>query len=243
MKKIALILVLAFFTFATTAQSLIPIKYGIKAGLNISNIISNPNEGVKNIDNSALMGIAGGFYMEIALSDKWYINPELIYSQKGASFTYEYTHHYDPNQSDVHSTSNELKLAYVEVNPTISYKATDKLALNFGPSVSFILTPDYTLTDNGQNDNSPLHLQSPAELLDGIYAEEAIDVGINLGISYYLTENFLIDSRVNSSLMKAGTISKEINTGTVGAIPTNTQENNIYEIKNSVISFSIAYLF
>jgi len=239
MKKIASILVISFLTIATSAQSLIPMKYGIKFGANISNIISTPNEGVKNIETSSQIGIAGGFYMEIALNDKWYINPELIYSQKGASFTYEYTHDYDPNQSDVHNTSNELKLAYVEVNPTISYKATDKLALNFGPSVSFILTPDYTLTDKGQNDN----LSSHSELPDGTYEEETIDVGVNLGISYYLTENFLIDSRVNTSLMKAGTISKVTNSGFVNGTITNTPEINIYEIKNSVISFSIAYLF
>ena len=239
MKKIASILVISFLTIATSAQSLIPMKYGIKFGANISNIISTPNEGVKNIETSSQIGIAGGFYMEIALNDKWYINPELIYSQKGASFTYEYTHDYDPNQSDVHNTSNELKLAYVEVNPTISYKATDKLALNFGPSVSFILTPDYTLTDKGQNDN----LSSHSELPDGTYEEETIDVGVNLGISYYLTENFLIDSRVNTSLMKAGTISKVTNSGFVNGTITNTPKINIYEIKNSVISFSIAYLF
>jgi long-subunit fatty acid transport protein len=240
MKKIASILIISFLTVATSAQSLIPMKYGIKFGANISNIISTPNEGVNNIETSSQIGIAGGFYMEIALNDKWYINPELIYSQKGASFTYEYTHDYDPNQSDVHNTSNELKLAYVELNPTISYKATNKLALNFGPSVSFILNPDYTiLNDKGQNDN----LNSHSELPDGTYEEETIDVGVNLGISYYLTENFLIDSRVNSSLMKAGTISKVTNSGFVNGTITNTPEINIYEIKNSVISFSIAYLF
>ena len=240
MKKIASILALVFLTTASSAQSLIPIKYGIKVGTNISNIISTSNEGVKNIENSALIGIAGGFYMEIALNDKWYVNPELIYSQKGASFTYEYTHNYDVNQSDVHNTSHELKLAYVELNPTISYKATDKLALNFGPSISFILTPDYAiLTDKGQNDNLDTH----PDLLEGIYTEETIDVGVNLGISYYLTENFLIDSRVNTSLMKAGTISKLTNTGIVNGKLTNSPKMNIYEIKNSVISFSIAYLF
>ena len=240
MKKTLSILALAFLTIATSAQSLIPMKYGIKVGANISNIISTSNEGVKNIENTALIGIAGGFYMEIALNDKWYVNPELIYSQKGASFTYEYTHNYDVNQSDVHNTSHELKLAYVELNPTISYKATDKLALNFGPSVSFILTPDYAiLTDKGQNDNLDTH----PDLLEGIYTEETIDVGVNLGISYYLTENFLIDCRVNTSLMKAGTISKLTNTGIVNGKLTNSPKMNIYEIKNSVISFSIAYLF
>ena len=240
MKKLASILTLAFLTIATSAQSLIPVKYGIKVGTNISNIISTSNEGVKNIESSALTGIAGGFYMEIALNDKWYINPELIYSQKGASFTYEYTHEYELNEKDIHNTSHELKLAYLEINPTISYKATDKLALNFGPSVSFILTPDYAiLTDNGQNYN----LISHPELPEGAYTEETIDVGINLGISYYFSENFLIDSKVNTSLTKAGTISKLTNLGIVNGIFTNYPEMNIYEVKNSVISFSIAYLF
>ena len=240
MKKIALILVISFLTIETSAQSLIPMKYGIKFGANISNIISTPNEGVKNIETSSQIGIAGGFYMEIALNDKWYINPEIIYSQKGASFTYEYTHDYDPNQSDVHNTSHELKLTYIELNPTISYKATDKLALNFGPSVSFLAAAEDTiLADKGGRDQEALH----PELPEGTYTEEAIDVGINLGVSYYLTENILIDSRVNTSLMKAGTISKVTNSGFVNGTFTNTPKINIYEIKNSVISFSIAYLF
>tara|TARA_B100000795_G_scaffold231428_1_gene189267 strand:- start:362 stop:1084 length:723 start_codon:yes stop_codon:yes gene_type:complete len=240
MKKIASILALVFLTIASSAQSLIPVKYGIKVGTNISNIISTSNEGVKNIENSALFRIAGGFYMQIALNDKWYINPELIYSQKGASFTYNYTHEYEVNEIDIHNTSHELRLAYLEINPTLSYKASDKLALNFGPSVSFILTPDYAiLTDKGQNDI----LISHPELPEGAYAEETIDVGINLGISYYLTENFIIDTRVNSSLINAGTISKLTNMGVVNGILTNSPEINIYEVKNSVISFSIAYLF
>ena len=58
MKKIASILVISFLTIATSAQSLIPMKYGIKFGVNISNIISTPNEGVKNIETSSQIGIA-----------------------------------------------------------------------------------------------------------------------------------------------------------------------------------------
>ena len=237
MKKIASFLAFAFLTISISAQSLIPVKYGIKVGANISNIISVPNEGVRNIETSSQLGISGGFYMEIALNEKWYINPELIYSQKGASFTYEYTHDYPYNNRDVHNTSHELTLAYVELNPTISYKVTDKLSLNFGPSVSFILNADYTiLSDIGQNAN---HLELP----DGTYLEETIDVGVNLGISYYLSESLLIGSSVNSSFMKAGTISKLTNSGFVNGTLTNTYDSNIYDIKNSVFAFSIAYLF
>ena len=237
MKKIASILALALLTIATSAQSLIPLKYGFKFGTNISNIISSSNDGVKNIDNSALIGVSGGFYMQIALNEKWYINPELIYSQKGASFTYEYTHNYDVNQSDVHNTSNDLKLAYVELNPTISYTANDKISLNFGPSVSFLIQSDY-ITSETNTSEILAH-----EVLEGAtYNEESLDIGVNLGVSYYLTEDFLIDSRVNSSLINAGTISKSTNTGIVNGSLTNTPESNIYEIKNSVFSFSITFL-
>ena len=75
MRKIKLLILLTILSFGLSAQSLLPIKYGVKVGINIANITSTPNEGVENIDNSALIGIAGGFYMEIALNERWYINP------------------------------------------------------------------------------------------------------------------------------------------------------------------------
>jgi long-subunit fatty acid transport protein len=235
MKKIIL-LTLIISSLGVNAQSLLPIKYGIKVGVNIANISSIPNDGVKNIDNTALIGVNGGFYMEIALNDKWYINPELIYTQKGASFTYEYTHDYEVDQRDVHNTTNELKLAYIELNPTISYKASDKLSLNFGPSVSFLITPDYiVLTDKGGNDD----LSSHEELSEGTFKEEALDVGLNIGISYYLTENFLIDGKVNTGFMKIGEVSKETYTGTTS----NEARSNVFELKNRAIVISFAYLF
>jgi long-subunit fatty acid transport protein len=234
MKKIASILALAFLTIATSAQSLIPMKYGIKVGTNISNIISTPNVGVKNLETSSQIGIAGGFYMEIALNDKWYINPELIYSQKGASFTYEYTHDYEVSERDVHNTSNELKLAYVELNPTISYKSTDKLALNFGPSVSFLIQSDYIAIETNTSE-----IVGHEVLEDGLYTEETFDLGLNIGISYYLTDNFLIDGKVNTGFMSIGEVIKETNTGGTG----NDTQENIFDLKNKSIVFSVAYLF
>ena len=146
MKRIIL-LTLIFLSIGVNAQSLLAIKYGIKVGANISNIASTPNKGVESIDNSALIGVAGGFYMEIALNDKWYINPEIVYAQKGASFDYDFTHDYDVNHRDEHNTTNELKLAYVELNPTISYKTPYKIALNFGPSVSYLIQSDYIASE------------------------------------------------------------------------------------------------
>ena len=117
MKKITLLTIVALLSFGANSQSLLPTKYGIKVGLNIANVTSTPNEGVKNIETTPLLGVAGGFYMEIALNDKWYINPELLYVQKGASFNYDYKHKWDSiatneaNNLDEYTTTNSLKLA------------------------------------------------------------------------------------------------------------------------------------
>jgi len=242
MKKLASILVLAFFTIAVSAQSLIPIKYGIKVGTNISNIISTPNEGVTNIETSSQIGISGGFYMEIALNEKWYINPELMYVQKGASFDYDYKHKWDSiltndvNNLDEYTTKNSLNLAYIVLNPTVSYKASDKLALNFGPSVSFLISENYTYNEEIVGENSPLNAVEP---IPGTYISENLDIGLNLGFSYYITESFLVDAKVNTGFMKAGTVNK------ITSIEKHENEKKEYnfELNNRAIVLSFAYLF
>ena len=239
MKRI-LLLTLIFLSIGVNAQSLIPTKFGVTVGVNIANITSTPNEGVKNIDNSALIGVAGGFYMEIALNDKWYINPELVYTQKGASFDYDFIHDYDINNRDEHNTTNKLQLSYVELNPTISYKTPYKIALNFGPSVSYlIIQSEYTTSETNTSEITGHEL-----LEESIYTEESLDVGLNLGISYYLSEDFLIDGKVSTGFMKIGEVSQKIYTGTTANVLHNSPSaQHVFELKNKNIVLSIAYLF
>ena len=170
--------------------------------------------------------------MEIALNNKWYINPELVYTQKGMSFTDEFTHDYATNQRDKYNSTNELKLSYLELNPTISYKASYKLALNIGPSLSFLLNSDYT-----SSYDKPLHEELEPSKLD----EETLDIGLNLGISYYLTEKLLIDLKINNGFMKIGEISQTTFIGDSNV----TEDDKIskFELKNNTTCFSIAYLF
>jgi long-subunit fatty acid transport protein len=232
MKKIIL-LTLIISSLGVNAQSLIPTKFGLKVGLNMANLNITPTDGVTPTENSTQMGIAAGICIHIPLSDKWYINPEVLYSQKGASFNYTFTHDYPDNQRAEYTTTTQLTLSYVELNPTISFKASDKLALNFGPSVSFLIS---------QAESSTKKLTNGIEgtvsnvLLDGFYESNALDVGLNVGLSYFLTENFLVDARVYTGFMEAGTINQPY------------PENQIipdaeYSVKNRAIVISFAYLF
>jgi len=232
MKKIASILALVFLTIICSAQSLIPIKYGIKAGLNFSSLNISSIEGVQPTDNSSLITIAAGFIVHIPLSDEWFINPEVLYSQKGASFNYAFTHDHELNQRDEYKTNNQLTLSYVELNPTISYKATDKLALNFGPSVSFLIGEKYVYTqDPARNITNTTNI-----LTDGLVETESLDVGLNLGVSYFFTEHFFVDSRVYTGFIEVASATQ----------PYEKIINNpdpAYTLKNSAIVLSISYLF
>ena len=77
------------------------------------------------------------------------------------------------------------------------------------------------------------------ELEESIYTEESLDVGLNLGFSYYLSEDFFIDAKVNTGFMKIGEVSQETHTGNTS----NDARSNIFELKNRAIVFSIGYLF
>jgi hypothetical protein len=234
MKKISLITLLAFLAITTSAQSLIPTKYGIKVGVNISSLSISSIEGVNPTINSSQIGIAAGACVHIPLSDKWFINPEILYSQKGASFDYKFTHDY-MGQRDEYATTNQLTLSYVELNPTISFKTSDKLSLNFGPSVSFLIGEEYIQTPETFPFNT-LFSDLPTNLLitDGLVNAATLDVGLNLGLSYFITENFLVDTRVYTGFIKAAEVTQPNETG---------DSDPAYTLRNRAIVLSLAYLF
>ena len=65
-----------------------------------------------------------------------------------------------------------------------------------------------------------------------------LDVGLNFGISYYINENLLIDSKLYTGFMNIGEISRPID---LKEDP--TPNPPAYTLKSRAIVFSLAYLF
>ena len=81
MKKIILSLaILAGVSSAAQAQSA---RFGVKAGLNLSNA-----SGDNTSNNKNLTGLAAGLMADFGFSDLISFHPELLYSQKGAKLEY-----------------------------------------------------------------------------------------------------------------------------------------------------------
>jgi len=138
MKKFfGLFFILFLFSITTNAQ----IQVGLKAGLNISDIVEDdPGEEATNFDTK--LGFVGGVYFNYQFNNMFAVQPEIYYSMKGAKLKDQYN---DLN----------LKLTYVEIPILLQFivplKGTPVKPLLFvGPAMGLNLTAKNERTNNGQ---------------------------------------------------------------------------------------------
>lgn len=110
MKKILLFIVLLSFAYCGFSQST---KYGVRAGLNISNL---DFEGTPMPDNTHRNGFIIGFFGEYGLSKTVYVMPELQFSSEGAK-------------------PEPLQLDYIQMPVFFKFRLSEKLYLGAGPQV------------------------------------------------------------------------------------------------------------
>jgi hypothetical protein len=123
MKKI---FILAMGLFATTtAVKAQDIKFGIKAGLNVSDIIKG--DGNNNFDTKTKTGFNAGVTVDIPLIAGLAFTPEVLYSQKGYKQTY--------SVGEFTQTTN-----FIDVPILASFKLGSSFNIVAGPQVSFLLS-------------------------------------------------------------------------------------------------------
>lgn len=162
MKKIILSAI-AIMAFAfTNAQST---RFGVKGGLNISSIVGG------DIDNTkSLVGFHVGGLAEIHVVEKFFIQPELLFSAQGAKFD-------GPFGSD-----GDLKLNYLNIPVLAKYYIVDKkFSVEAGPQLGILLS-------------------AKADGEDFKDYTRSTDLGFNLGAGYDFTENFFVGLRYTIGL-------------------------------------------
>jgi long-subunit fatty acid transport protein len=167
MKKLffAAVAVLAFGF--TNAQET---KFGAKAGLNLSNLTGDA-EG-----NSMKVGFQVGGFAEIKISEKFAIQPELVYSAQGAKFEEEFfgeTFEFD------------LNLGYINVPVLAKYYVAEKFSLEAGPQVGFLISAK---------------AKGEGESEDVKEDFNTLDFGFNLGAGFDVSENINLSLRYTAGL-------------------------------------------
>jgi opacity protein-like surface antigen len=215
MKK-TIFLMASIFTLVSYGQD---IKYGAKLGLNISSVSGDVS------DAKPLIGVHLGGFAEIAINEKFAIQPELLFSTQGAKTEY--------SESDVdfgsYSEESTTKLNYLNVPVLAKYYVAEKFALLAGPQFGFLLSAkeDYSVTETFEGVTD-----SYSESYDAKDFYNSFALSFNIGASYSFTDKIFVDARYNLGL---SSIAKDF-TDEFG-------DSYSANIKNNVIQFSVGYKF
>ena len=112
MKKIILSIAAVFAFGFANAQD---VKYGAKAGLNISNISTD--------GASSLLAFHLGGFAELKLNDKFAVQPELLYSAQGAKVG-----------------GVDFNLNYINIPVMAKYYVADAISIEVGPQIGFLMS-------------------------------------------------------------------------------------------------------
>ena len=181
MKNLILAAVAVFTFGAATAQDM---KFGVKAGLNLANTTAD----------GAAMKVGGNFgvFGDFKVSDKFSVQPEILYSMQGAKASTTlsgggFTLTDDRTQS----------LGYINIPVMGKFYATKDLSLQFGPQIGFLMTVKEEVVQT--SNNQTFYPNSTTSSTDKT-GYNSVDFGLNFGVGYNITEKFMVDLRYNLGL-------------------------------------------
>jgi opacity protein-like surface antigen len=119
MKKIIVLIVLMLVSTTNVQAQLL--KFGIKGGLNYANLTGT------DIQTDALTSYHIGLLAEIKVSDKFALQPEILYSTQGATY-----------KTIVGDIDN--KLGYLSIPIMAKIYFNNSVSLELGPQASFLLS-------------------------------------------------------------------------------------------------------
>lgn len=124
-KSIFAVLILTMLSFSIQAQS---IRLGIKAGVNYANQTgSEITINSTNYKTDAITSYHAGLVAEIRLLESFAIQPELLYSTKGATYKNAIVEF-------------ENKLGYISIPVIMKIGLSKSISLELGPQASFLLS-------------------------------------------------------------------------------------------------------
>ena len=178
MKRLVLLSIPLFLLFTSHSQNA---RFGLKAGLNISNINSNYTG---NLDPRS--GLNAGALVNIPLQYSWAVQPEIYFSSQGAKY-YSYNDGYE----------HQLVLNYVNVPLLIQYKLRGGVFLETGPQVGFLASAKDKIggIETGNVYNSDF---------------KNIDFSWSFGLGYKSVSGLGVDLRYNPGISNVNNLGNEI---------------------------------
>lgn len=123
MRKLSIFLAAVFLTlFSANGQDF---AFGVKGGVNVSSIGGNRYAGLGGLGSKVSFHL--GAVVEIPISGKLAVQPELLFSSQGSNWT-------------LNSSAEKLKLDYVNLPVLVKYYVIEGLSAEAGPLAGFLLS-------------------------------------------------------------------------------------------------------
>ncbi|WP_396170146.1 porin family protein [Flavobacterium sp.] len=184
MKKYILTALLIFAIGLTSAQNT---QFGIKGGLNLANQYGTGL--VELLNTSPIIRFHLGGFVEMKLSDKISIQPELLYSLQGCKSSDEIRQNYDPNEP-IRNSDFFFNLSYINIPVLFKYYIIEKFSLEAGPQIGVLINSKVKQTLTGQ----------PSIVYNNISSYNSLDYGLNIGAGYDISEKISTGIRYNIGL-------------------------------------------
>ena len=218
MKQLVAVLAITVVTFVggtasaqqqqTSAERGLRAKFGLKAGLNLANLYVDEVQ-----DENFKVGFNAGMYAKLPVTRGLSIQPELIYSNKGAKLTYD-------NVLFGGEGEYRFNLHYVELPVMAVINVVQNFNIHAGPYVSYLAGANITRLNDDNEVNEVTDLKA-----DNF---NRIDYGLAGGVGLDF-QNLTIGARYNYGLREIG------ESGLSGRITKNS--------KNSVINLFLGFAF
>ncbi|WP_109852515.1 porin family protein [Aquimarina sp. AU58] len=181
-RALLLFIIISGTFIRTQAQT----EVGLKAGVNyVNNVLVNDKIGINGSDNEYRFGYHAGIFVRIKFTDKFLLNTELLFSNKGYKFEGLRNANAQP------SGSGNLHLNYLNLPILFGYNIFDKLIFELGPELGYLLSAKSKFG---------------TETIDvkNIWDND-LDFGLSAGLAYSVMENWMIGIRYThgiSSVLK-----------------------------------------
>ncbi|MBG8554336.1 porin family protein [Hymenobacter guriensis] len=138
--------------------------FGIKGGVNFADIRGDGKKSYGDAKN--YNSFHAGFYSQFSFSDKFSLQPEILYSRQGFKGTI-------PNTTGTSTT----RLDYIQVPVLLVFNFLDNVSLHVGPQVSLL-----TKVKEGDLDRKIANEQDPNGTYIYSYSYNSLDYGLSAGL-------------------------------------------------------------
>lgn len=129
--------VLFFITATAQAQTF---KAGVKFGTTVNKLSGY------SFSEKFTFGYHAGAFAEIKLSDRLFLQPEVLFSQVNTDTSSQFRQLYQLNAS----TLSNIKLSYLSVPLLLNYKLNKVISLQAGPQYGILIDQNKNLLQNGR---------------------------------------------------------------------------------------------